>query len=287
MSHRPYLPIEPALVDHPKTRALAKIWGCHPYLVVGFLVKLWGYCLEFQEDGAVDGRPADVLDELAAPCLRTSLGVLPTVREALLRAGFIDEDGRLHDWDEYAGALVERRRKDRRRKRLARQQEQRTSSGQDTDTPRTSGRRVEKSREEKSRVEVKQQPAAAPEASQVSVPTLDYATRCVIAVNQELERLLAGSYRSLVATVEAPIAAAWEAAGIPIALAEQVCRDRTATFRSTPLNRQPNTLRYFDAAVREAAAKRDASAAPRPLKEYEQMDQLAAAERLREAKAAP
>lgn len=285
MSHRPYLPIEPALVDHPKTRSLAKIWGCHPYMVVGFLVKLWGYCLEFQEDGAVDGRPLDVLDELAAPCLGTSLGVLPTVREALLRSGFIDEDGRLHDWDEYAGALVERRRKDRRRKRLARQLEQRTSSGQDADAPRTSVRRVEKSRVEKSRVQ--QQPAAAPEASKVSVPTLDYATRCTIAVNQELERLLAGAYRTLVAAVEAPIATAWEADGIPVELAEQVLHERTSAFRSTSFNRQPNGLRYFDAAVREAAAKAQASGAPRPLKEYEQMEQQAEAERLRELKAAP
>jgi len=239
-------------VDHPKTRALAKIWGCHPYTVVGFLVKLWGYCLEFQEDGIVDGRPLDVLDELAAPCLATSIGTMPTVREALLRAGFIDVDGKLHDWEDYAGALVERRRKDRRRKRLTRGRlppdVRGTSTGQVADTPRTSAPRVEKSRVEKSR----QEAAAA----------VDYPTRCVIAVNQVLSDRLAGAYRSLTPAEHGDVATGWDAAGIPVEFAVRVLTERAWEFRATPLNRQPHTLRYFDAAMREAWAKEQADAQP-------------------------
>lgn len=255
MGHRPYLPIEPALVDHPKTRALAKTWGCHPYTVVGFLVKLWGYCLEFQEDGLVDGRPLDVLDELAAPCLATSIGTLPTVREALLRAGFIDADGKLHDWEDYAGALVERRRKDRRRKRLTRgrlpQDIRGTSAGQAADTPRTSAPRVEKSRVEKSRVEQQQQP-------------LDYVTRCCVAVNHVLEQQLAGAFAPLVPQVERATAQAWAAAGIPIEFAETTLTDLSARFPNGR-NRQPQSLGYFTAALHEAHARRqgqDAGAVP-------------------------
>ena len=246
MSHRPYLPIEPALVDHPKTRALAKLWGCHPYTAVGFLVKLWGYCLEYQDDGNVDGRPADVLDDLAAPCIATSIGTMPTVREALLKSGFINDDGRLHDWDEYAGALVERRRKDRRRKQLSRRRggedSRQTSSGQAVDRRGNSAPRVEKSRVEKSIQEQQQQ------------PPLDYPTRCCIAVNRVLEDRLAGAFAPLVPNVERATARAWEAAGVPIALAEQVLAELAGRFPNER-GRQPQSLGYFTAALHEAHAK--------------------------------
>jgi len=150
---RPWIKIEPAIVQHPKTRQLAKLWGCHSYHVVGFLVALWGYCLEYQEDGNVDGLPPDVLDEFAAPCLN---GAHQSVRDALQEVGFVDAGGRLHDWDEYTGELIERRRRDRERKRLARrsgrqestQAVRRTERGHGADGRRTSRRRVEQSRVE-------------------------------------------------------------------------------------------------------------------------------------------
>ena len=283
MSHRPYLPIEPALVDHPKTRALAKLWGCHPYTAVGFLVKLWGYCLEYQDDGNVDGRPADVLDDLAAPCVATSIGTMPTVRDALLKSGFINEDGTLHDWDEYAGALVERRRKDRRRKQLARRRGgedgRQTSSGQGADRRGNSAPRVEKSRVEKSRVEK----SRVEKSIQLQQQQPDYATRCCIAVNGVLEQRLAGVYRTLTPGEHGDQAALWEAAGIPVDLAVEVLRARAWDFHATPLNRQPHTLRYFDAAVREAWAKRQAEGGPAGLlTDADRMRAAAAAERERE-----
>lgn len=100
----------------------------------------------------------------------------------------------------------------------------------------------------------------------VAPESLDYATRCTIAANQGLEQLLAGAYRPLVATVEQPTAAAWEAAGIPLPLAQQIIAERIAGFRATAHNRQPHTLRYFDAAVREAHARAMAHGAPRLVK---------------------
>lgn len=108
-------------------------------------------------------------------------------------------------------------------------------------------------------VEGKVQVAA---AGSGATPELDYATRCTIAANQALDRLLAGAYRPLVADIERPTAAAWEAAAIPVDLAIRTITDRTATFRSTAHNRQPHTLRYFDAAVREAQAQAQGRTAP-------------------------
>lgn len=90
----------------------------------------------------------------------------------------------------------------------------------------------------------------------------DYATACCVAVNQGLECLLAGAYRPLVDAVEAPIAASWANDGIPLDLATRILAERTAAFRSTRFNRQPNTLRYFDGAVREAWAKAQSRTSP-------------------------
>lgn len=280
MGHRPYLPVELILPDHPKTRQLAKIWGCHPYMVVGFLVKLWGYCVEFQEDGNVDGRPADVLDNLAAPCTATSIGTMPTVREALERVGFIDPSGELHDWWEYAGALIERRRKDRRRKQLARkrgaEERRQTSSGQPADRRRMSAPRVEQSRVEKSK------PTAAAAGG-----GLDYATRCVIAVNRVLEQRLAGAFSVLTPDAERTTAEAWDAAGIPIALVETTLTEVAARFPNAR-GRQPRALSYFTSAVQEAFARAQGRAAgPVPLTDAERMLELAAAERARENGATP
>lgn len=147
---RPWLKLEPALVNHPKTLRLATLWHCHPYEVVGFLVSLWGYCLEYQEDGNVDGLPPDVLGQSAAPCLSAATGTPSSVREALEEVGFVDPGGQLHDWDEYTGDLIEQRRKDRERKRLERIRAKKgvrgTGRGQSADRRRTSGSRVEQSR---------------------------------------------------------------------------------------------------------------------------------------------
>jgi hypothetical protein len=40
--------------------------------------------------------------------------------DALRSSGFVDDDGRLHDWHDYAGRLIERREKDKERQRAAR-----------------------------------------------------------------------------------------------------------------------------------------------------------------------
>ena len=126
--------------------------------MTGFLVRLWSYCLEYQLDGNVDGRPADVLEEFAAPCMERATDPLPTVREALEQVGFVNRNGRIHDWYDYAGAIVQRRRNDRHRKRLERRSQKgsrpkavrKLSGGQVEDRRGKSAPRVEQSRVDKS-----------------------------------------------------------------------------------------------------------------------------------------
>lgn len=79
----------------------------------------------------------------------------------------------------------------------------------------------------------------------------DYATKCVRAVNEVLAVRLAGSYRPLVASMEAPTTSQWRRDGVPLEVAVKVLRDRTSTFPNR-YGRQPSHLTYFDRAVREA-----------------------------------
>lgn len=257
------------------------------------LCSLWGYAFEHFPDGVLTDAPDASLREAVYPFLEDTEWARGDVRELLLRSGHLDRtpEGQIviHNWLEWSGGEAVRMANDRTRKRLKRAEASKRKPG--TRPAKHAGRvqppiaLEEKSREEQRRAEPKeqQQPAAAPALpAKSSALTLDYATRCTIAANQALEQLLAGAYRPLVATVEQSTAAAWEAAGIPVELAAQVVAERTAAFRSTVFNRQPNTLRYFDAAVREAAAKVQADGAPRPLKDYERMEEAARREQERE-----
>lgn len=122
-------------------------------------------------------------------------------------------------------------------------------------------RREEEIREEKKRAE--QQPVAieAPQPSAdvvvadrphppVSVP---YLVRCVVALNAGLaaNRNLGGQYREVSAAEQAGTVD-WEAFGVPVDLACQVVQKVATNYRPKGHNRQPSSLRYFDAAVKEA-----------------------------------
>ncbi len=94
-----------------------------------------------------------------------------------------------------------------------------------------------------------------PRAREASPGPSEYAVACCVAANRALEAKLGGAFRPLAATVEAETADAWDRDGVPLGVAVQVIGERITAYRPTARNRQPNTLRYFDAAVREAAAR--------------------------------
>lgn len=94
-------------------------------------------------------------------------------------------------------------------------------------------------------------PAAA--ASELPPESPDYVTRCVIAMNAGLsENPDLGRTANPVPASGQVGAVSWQADGIPLELAEEIIRERSRAYRPTPRHRQPNSLRYFDAAVREA-----------------------------------
>lgn len=140
---------------HPKVRKMAIRLDVHRMQVVGHLHALWWWALDYADDGDL----AHFTDEDVA--LGAEWDGDPAEFVAALRdcgpggrSGFVDPDGSLHDWHEYAGKLVERRRADAERKAAGRRKPvQETpvgeSEGSPEDTPKpvrrtSSGRDAER-----------------------------------------------------------------------------------------------------------------------------------------------
>lgn len=120
--------------EHPKTRKAARILGVRPVHLLGHLHALWHWALDMAEDGDLskfdaedlaiaadwDGDPDEFVEALVTCGPGGSAGFL----ERDGACGNPEDDTRgdlvLHDWWEYAGKLIERRRRDRQRKADAR-----------------------------------------------------------------------------------------------------------------------------------------------------------------------
>jgi len=107
-----------ALRDHPKKDRLAELLfnGSVPNDVsdlaaVGLLHCLWWWALDYAQDGDL----AKFSDrQIAKGC--GWIGDATLLVQALIDAGFVDrKPRRIHDWDEYAGKLLEHRERERTR----------------------------------------------------------------------------------------------------------------------------------------------------------------------------
>lgn len=125
------------LGQHPKLRKLAALLGVSRPQAVGHCIHLWWWCLDYAQDGCL--ARYDAVDvALAAEWT----GDAAEFVDALERAGFVDrtDNGlRIHDWVDYAGRLIERRKADAERKRAGRPGALREpTDGRPTDVRRTS-----------------------------------------------------------------------------------------------------------------------------------------------------
>jgi hypothetical protein len=151
------------VAQHPKVRRAAKALQVSVPEMIGHLHLLWWWCLEFAQDGDVSPFSAEELADAAM-----WEGDAEAFVQSLMNCGLgdgaglleIDESDRLvvHDWMEYAGVLVERRKADAERKREARRKASssdtaRPSGGRPSPVRETSVARVDKSRVEKNREE--------------------------------------------------------------------------------------------------------------------------------------
>lgn len=103
--------------------------------MVGKLVRLWSWAL----DNAEDGDLTHVSDRQLCMVMSISTRPLTRVRTTLQTTHLIDPKlGVIHDWNEFSGALIDKRQKDRERKRQDRENARKlmgVSDGSHADSP--------------------------------------------------------------------------------------------------------------------------------------------------------
>ena len=123
------------LRQHPKTKRLARLLGVSLPTAAGHLHFLWHWALRYAEDGRLGKYDIEEVAEAAAWDGDPQQFVDAMVDCGIDGSGFLDNtDGlALHDWHDYAGKLIEKRRKDAERK-----QQVRASDGRPPDVRGTS-----------------------------------------------------------------------------------------------------------------------------------------------------
>jgi hypothetical protein len=156
------------LARHPKTRKLARKLDISIPAAVGHLHFVWWWAMDYAEDGDLSRYEAADVAEAAMWEGDPDQFII-----ALTEAGFLEDDGTIHDWWEYAGRLIDTRRKDAERKRRSRGSQLevvRTSGGHPADGGRTADvpNPTQPNRTEPDRTEP-ERGAVAPEAPAVAV----------------------------------------------------------------------------------------------------------------------
>jgi hypothetical protein len=100
-----------SLATHRKTKDLQRLLRINTVRVVGHLHLLWWWCLDNAPDGILEGiHPSNIADAAMWP------GDPEIFVKALEDSGFCDANPlKLHDWDDYAGKLIQRRVANRER----------------------------------------------------------------------------------------------------------------------------------------------------------------------------
>ncbi|MCM3783697.1 DnaD domain protein [Neobacillus mesonae] len=103
------------LARHPKAKRFARLLGVTLPAAIGHLHFFWWWAMDYAQDGDISKyEKEDIADASHWE------GDPETLYSALLGSKFIDEDGFIHDWFDYAGRLVEKREQNKERKRRSR-----------------------------------------------------------------------------------------------------------------------------------------------------------------------
>lgn len=113
-----WIEVHDTLPDHYKTGVLARELKINHQQAVGIVIMLWLWALRQAPDGDLSRFTAQDISR-AVGSKKRSFDILT----ALVKAGFVDQIGdtkHLHDWSDYAGRLIEKRRANAERMRRAR-----------------------------------------------------------------------------------------------------------------------------------------------------------------------
>lgn len=116
-----WIKVDQSLFTHIKISTLADHLDIDDMQAVGHITALWAWAIDNAPDGRLIGT-----DRIIAKAAHWH-GNPARFTEGLYVSGFMDDDfdGKrdLHDWDEWAGALVRKRKADRDRMQEARRQQ--------------------------------------------------------------------------------------------------------------------------------------------------------------------
>lgn len=169
-----YIESHQAIGRHPKTLRLARRLGVSKHEAIGVIHMLWWWCLDYAPDGDLTGFGDDEI-AMATEWPGEPAGLV----DALVESRWLDRgaDGQplillVHDWEEYGGKLVQRRRANAKRMRDARadtpddappnHQLHPETHVQDTCAARAAGVQSEKREEKKSVEETRTTPPLPP-----------------------------------------------------------------------------------------------------------------------------
>ena len=122
-----WIEVHQTLPSHRKIKALKRELKIKTPQAVGHMVMLWLWAVDNAPDGDLSRIDPDDIAE-AAEWPKDGKAFV----DAMIRAGFLDDDMRLHDWGEFSGMLMEKReakrasdreRQQRRRDRLKKEAE--------------------------------------------------------------------------------------------------------------------------------------------------------------------
>lgn len=107
-----WIEVHQSLPTHAKTMEMSLLLDIPEVYCMGHVVSLWLWALDNAADGWVNvARPMVIARAARWP------GEPGRFVDALLGAGFLDDDGMIHDWDDYTGRLMERRERVREQTR--------------------------------------------------------------------------------------------------------------------------------------------------------------------------
>jgi hypothetical protein len=99
-----WIEVHQSLPTHPKTLEAAMLLEVPEAEVVGHMVCLWVWAIDAKPDGQLDLSKPRIIARAAQWDKEPGRFV-----DALVAVRFLDEDGAIHDWDDYTGRLMERR----------------------------------------------------------------------------------------------------------------------------------------------------------------------------------
>jgi hypothetical protein len=110
-----WIELHQAVWTHRKTFELAARLDLDETYAAAHLIRLWSWALDNSPDGSLQ-----MISDRAVAYGAGWKGDAGAFVAALIGAGWLDEDRAIHDWEEYAGKLIERRKVDAERQRLVR-----------------------------------------------------------------------------------------------------------------------------------------------------------------------